>query len=304
MAATEPDTTDETAPDGPPPFLDVRTLLARSRPQQRVNWFGYGLVGVAVALFVAGAGSSDRGRAFTEAVVLTAMVGLFGATSVLSYATLQRYRRQARAVDAVEEMVQLRRWEPAGMMLDRALSVPVATPSLWVRLLVQLSTVLARHHRFEDAIEVHNFLLGTDLLDPVADYGIRVRRAMAMLQEDHLVDADRAISDLRRRTPAGRSGEFALVELYRDVKTGHAAEAVELFDKQRDVIRDQLGHRLADAYALLARAYDLLGRPADAAVAYTRATLLAPVAELGRRYPEVLKLAGQHPPAAAPREVA
>ena len=126
---------------------------------------------------------------------------------------------------------------------------------------------------------------------------------MSMLHEDHLFDADRAISELRRG-PAAGSGALALLEIYRDVKTGHPAEAVELFEQKLPVLRDQLGHRSADAYALAARAYDLLGREADARTAFRNATLLAPVVELFRRYPEVQKLADRYKPAPAPAEAA
>jgi tetratricopeptide (TPR) repeat protein len=159
---------------------------------------------------------------------------------------------------------------------------------------------------------------------------------MAMLREDHLFDADRAINELRQigRSeraaaaaargaedvtsvspgsagaaaqnifPVAESAGLALVEIYRDVKTGHPAEAVAIFEDRLSALRDQLGHRVADAYALAARAYDLLGREAEAADAYRRATLLCPPVELHRRYPEVAKLQGRYEPAAAPPEMA
>jgi hypothetical protein len=65
-----------------------------------------------------------------------------------------------------------------------------------------------------------------------------------------------------------------------------------------------LGHRLADVYALAARAYDLLDRKAEAADAFGRATLLSPFIELCRRYPEIQKLAGRYDAAVAPPEMA
>ena len=45
------------------------------------------------------------------------------------------------------------------------------------------------------------------------------------------------------------------------------------------------GHRVGDAYALVARAHVLLDQPDDGLRAWTRATLLAPVEEVARRYP-------------------
>jgi len=56
-------------------------------------------------------------------------------------------------------------------------------------------------------------------------------------------------------------------------------------------MRRMLGHRLADAWGLAARAYDLLGREPEARQAYANATVLAPQVELSRRYPELSPLA-------------
>jgi len=172
--------------------------------------------------------------------------------------------------------------------------------------LIYLGSVLARYHRFDDAIAVFNHLLEHDLLDGGAAHGVRLGRAMAMLGEDHLFDADRALAEVRRTVAQAGvdSAGLALVEIYRDVKTGHPDEAVAIFEARLDVLRDQLGHRVADAYALAARAYDLLGRTTEAQDAYTRATLLAPLVELHRRYPAVQKLEGKYQPAPAPPEAA
>ena len=65
-----------------------------------------------------------------------------------------------------------------------------------------------------------------------------------------------------------------------------------------------MGHRLGDAYALVARAYDLLAREADAQQAFERASLLVPLVELNRRYPEVATIAAKYQPAYAPPEAA
>ena len=109
--------------------------------------------------------------------------------------------------------------------------------------------------RFDDAIAVFNHLLDNDLVDAPTAHGLRLGRAMAMLREDHLFDADRALADLRRTVAAAgvESAGLALVEIYRDVKTGHPGEAVAIFEQRLPALRDQLGHRVADAYALAAR---------------------------------------------------
>jgi len=96
---------------------------------------------------------------------------------------------------------------------------------------------------------------------------------------------DRAISDLAPLSASSASAGFSLLELYRDVKTGHAAEAIEIFEQKRELFRAQLGHRQADAWVLLARAFDMVNRAAEAAQAYAKATLLSPISELQWRLP-------------------
>jgi tetratricopeptide (TPR) repeat protein len=88
------------------------------------------------------------------------------------------------------------------------------------------------------------------------------------------------------------------------VKTGHPAEAIEMFDKTLPALRRQLGHRVSDAYALAARAYDFLSRPDEAQAHWERATLLSPAIELQRRYPELSVMTGKYQPAVAPAEAA
>ena len=151
---------------------------------------------------------------------------------------------------------------------------------------------------------MYDELLGHELVDPASAFGLRLGRAMALLADDHLFDADRAISELKRAAGDKNSAGLALLELYRDVKTGHSEDAVERCNQTLPVMRDELGHRVADAYALVARAYDLLGRTAEAQDAFDKATLLAPPPELYRRYPEVQKLEGRYRPAYAPPEAA
>jgi tetratricopeptide (TPR) repeat protein len=288
----------------PPPPLDVATLLELSEAQPRVNWFWYGLglFMLLVTMSTFGSAYSPGMRQVIELLSVLVLFGLMGVIALVTSFTVRRYRAQQQTVDAIEELMQLRRWEEAGMALQIFLSQPASSPRLRAQALVYLSSLLARHHRYEDAIAVQTYLLDHELVDESSSYGVRLGRAMAMLHEDHLVDADRALSDLRRHGGAERSGGLALLEIYRDVKTGHPAEAIELFSQRLGLMRQQLGHRVADAHALVARANDMLGRDAEAQAEYERATLLSPVNELLRRYPELGKLAEKYHAAAAPTE--
>ena len=56
---------------------------------------------------------------------------MVGASISMSVVAVRRLRSQQQTVDAIEEMMQLRRWEPAGILLDRFLSQPVRSPRLW-----------------------------------------------------------------------------------------------------------------------------------------------------------------------------
>ena len=296
------------APFAPPTFLDVPTLLDLSRPRGRMSmlWFlAFGFLAVVVLSAFASAGSKqmqDAMQVVSALAMLALVAGLMSASVVL----MRRFRAEQQQVEAAGELVQLRRWTEAGALLQEILSRPARTLQLRTQALIFLTSVLARYHRFADAIAVQEHLLDNELVEGGTAFGLRLGRAMAMLREDHLFDADRAISELRRVAGAAgaESAGLALLEIYRDVKTGHPAEAVEIFDKKRELLREQLGHRVADAYALVARAYDLMGRADEARVAYENATLLAPPPELSRRYPEVQKLEGKYDPAVAPPEAA
>jgi tetratricopeptide (TPR) repeat protein len=287
-------------------FLNVQTLLELSQPRSRVPWFWYGIFAITLLAMVGALGSSQPAEVretidlFSLVIILTLMI----TTAMTTVNAARRHRTAQQAVESVEELIQLRRWQQAGLVLQGFLSQPAPSQRLRAQALVYLASVLSRHQRFEDAIAVQNYLLENELVDESSDYGLRLLRAMSILREENLVDADRAISDLRRRGSAGSSGGLALIEIYRDVKTGHPAEAIEIFEERLPVMQRQLGHRVADAHGLVARAYDMLGRESEAAAAYERATLLAPAAELQRRYPELIKLTEKYQPAPAPAEAA
>jgi tetratricopeptide (TPR) repeat protein len=284
------------------PFLDVPALLERSQPRPHLGLLRYASA-VFLLVVLASAYVTSTSPAYASVVDLLSkltMVGLMVGLALATSFVVRRQRDEMKKIESLEELVQLRRWPEAAGMARAILSQPTRTPQARIQALIFLSSVLARFHRFEDAIAVHNHLLETVQFDEGTAHGIRLGRAMAMLREDHLVDADRAISELRRTAQGRESSGLALVELYREVKTGHPAEAIERFDKSLPMFRQQLGHRTGDAYALLAKAYDLLGRTNEAREAYEKATLLTAVAELDRRYPEVATLAGKYSPAPAP----
>jgi hypothetical protein len=290
--------------DVAPTFLDVPGLLKKSEPRGRPVWVWYAMMASAVFVMTSTWSAAQepalRGLAMPMGGLgmLVIMIGMGAFTSHL----VRQQRQEQQALEAVEELVQLRRWDQAAAALDGLLSRPTRTNAARVQALVYLCSVLARYHRFTDVMTVQQFLLEHAQFDATATHSLKLMRAMAMLHEDHLFDADRAINELRREAP--ESAGVVLVDLYRDVKTGHAAEAIGLFRSRLPALRAQLGARLGDAYALVARAHDMLGQEADAAAEYERATLLAAPEELVRRYPELAAISGKYRAADAPKEAA
>lgn len=287
-----------------PTFLDVPRLLEQSQPRGRPVWVWYAMTACAVFVLTTTWSAAQepalRGLAMPMGGLgmLVVMIGMGAFTSHL----VRQQRMEQQALESVEELVQLRRWDEAAAMLDGMLSRPTRTNAARVQALVYLCSVLGRYHRFADVMTVQDYLLEHAQFDASATHSLKLMRTMAMLHEDHLFDADRAINELRREAPD--SGGLALVELYRDVKTGHAAEAIELFRSRLPALRGQLGTRLGDAYALVARAHDLLGQEAEAAAEYDRATLLANPDELFRRYPELAAMKDKYRAAEMPKEAA
>jgi tetratricopeptide (TPR) repeat protein len=287
-----------------PMFADVQTLLETSRPRPRMAWLGLATVAGVLAI-LAVTMLSDRSAAAqdtVETVSSVLMILLLGVWSATNFLQVRAARMEQMRLEAAEELVQLRRWPQAALLLQSILSSPMRSPVGRLQALVCLCGVAARYHRFEDVSLITDHLMDDLPLEAGVAHMVKLTRAMAILRQDRLFDADRAIGDLRRWSQSDDSAGLALVELYRDIKTGHPAEALEIFASKRDLIRRQLGHRVADAYVLAARAYDLLGQTDNARAAYESATLLAPAVELHRRYPETSELAGKYAAAAYPAE--
>jgi tetratricopeptide (TPR) repeat protein len=295
-------------PVPPPPtqFLDVPRLLDASQPRIRAGWFWYAAAGFLLIVLISTYLSSTSTTMAAVMQLFSAMVmlGLLIAMGMLTFAMARRQQAEAAQLVAVEELIQLRRWGEAAVILEGMLSEPMRAPQHRVQALIYLTTVLARYHRFGEAITVVEHLLEHVHLDPGTEHGLKLARVMSMLREDHLVDADRAMSELRRVDQRGdgerQSAGLALLDIYRDVKTGHPDEAIEIFETRLPALRDALGHRVADAYFLAAKAYDVLGREPEAARAFERATTLGPLVELQRRYPEAASLTEKYQPALAP----
>ena len=308
------------APTATPPgmssigFLEPQALIDASGERRFVPP-AWPVLLIAAALILTSS-SIDAGRTthWGQLVLFIGLTVVYIAHYLVRGAIARSMAAEVAAVNTLEELVQLRRWPEAADLAQKILSRPMYLRDRRMAALMSLATLLTRYHRFEDARIVHEYLLaGGDaglLPDASTGHSIRVARAMGMLREDHLVDADKAMSDLRREVNRARdevrrergneaalevqSAGLVLLELYRDVKTRHYEEACEIFDRSIDMLRRQLGLRIADAWVLVAAARDGLGQADAARTAYENATTLAPAIELHRRYPETQALADRY----------
>lgn len=310
----------------PPSFLDVPTLLdlSRQRPGKLRFWHLVGIFLLVVMVSAYFSTYGERAAGIVSTVSSVGMVVLVGVLMSIMWFTVRRARNEQLKLEAIDELVRLRRWPEAATGLQELLGKPSRMPHVRVQGLIFLTSVLVRYGRFDDAVTVQNFLLEHVDMDGGTSHGLRLARTMALLRQDHLFDADRAISELRNQvsragrvreqenetklageeSPQSLSAGLALVEIYRDVKTGHPAEAIETFKETLPSLREQLGIRVADAHALVATAYHQLEQPTEAELHFQKATLLAPAVELHRRYPETQVLSEKYAAATMPKEVA
>jgi tetratricopeptide (TPR) repeat protein len=317
----------------------VAQRLEQSRPAASFRWAGPVVMGAWIGVVLAWLLKSSH-----EVVAMLQIIA-WGVTlcAVLWLWFLQRaHRREINELDDIEDAVARKFYAESAGRLNRLLSKPMRTPPNRLRAMVLAGAVLGRSKAHDDAILIYNELLDIERLAGPGGVMIRVGRAMAMLHADHLYDADRAISDLRRlidrggarqqmqqfmdeqlpaddstsapdaapedasdasenssvdhlaTDPASVAG-LRLVELYRDIKTGHIEEAVALFHAGLDVLRLGLGQRVGDAYALLAVALDRLGDIAAAQQAVLDATVMQPAEDLQASYPEFAPLLKKYP---------
>jgi len=310
----------------------VGALLEQSRPSA-----GSRRIGLLVPLAWMGVFAAAAARLPTveQTLISFIAIGVTLGISLILRAAAGGAARERETLSQFEDNLALKQIAAAMGGLVGLLSRPMRTPEGRLRALILLATALARSDRQDEALQLYDELLERERLGgPGADV-VRVARAMAMLRNDRLFDADRAITDLRQRLkrpaelpppqplaelinddeeaevqpepaivpvedlePAAGLTEHGvrlyagvrLVELYRDVKTGHLDDALALFDTEREALRRGLGHRYAEALALVAAAHDRLNHADEAARAFADATALAPVVDLIRKYPELAQL--------------
>jgi hypothetical protein len=269
------------------------------------------LVVVVSAALVAGlffAGATDEpARSIQRMAALLIPAGVLAFSIFWSAQLGAELRNEERRVAALEDA---RRRGDSGWLrlaISDMLGRSMMSPLNRVRALEVYVHLLSDSGRFEEASETVEGMLADGVpLTMVAP--LRAARVYAMLRDQRLVDADRALSELRRTDPdveLSRQGEalVVLLQLYRDAVTGHGEEALRLLDAKRGVVARQLGVRVAEADALGAHAALSVGRPDEAALLWSRATLLLTPQALLARYPQLQSTSSQLPAAPTPVEL-
>ncbi|HEY0007245.1 MAG TPA: hypothetical protein VGB55_00850 [Tepidisphaeraceae bacterium] len=294
----------------PPPSpvqMDVARLIDSSRPRPVFRYTGQLFILAIITLLMSLLLPLQTGtRLAVQFFSLMILLGTSGFISWLSRA----HRNENQHLDTIEDLLSLKRPAEAAPRLEWLMSRPMRSMQNRLRAMMLLAAALGRQHRYEEVLTIDDELIDHEGIAGPAAVIVKLGRALAMLHADRLYDADCAINELRRTIDRGPpniapdplpSAALRLVEIYRDVKTGHDAEAIEHFRQNRALITQGLAHRAGEAYALVAYAYHRLGMSADATDAMTAATTLQPAADLLRTYPELRPLLDVYPPAHAPQ---
>ena len=131
-------------------------LLEASIPRPRGGWFWYagGVFLLIVLLSTYIERGVANGRQIVNFLSSLIMLALIGAMGYMTWRSARQVQGEQLKLAAIEELMQMRRWPEAAWMLQEMLMRPTRTPQGRLGGLVFLSSVLARYHRFHDAIVV------------------------------------------------------------------------------------------------------------------------------------------------------
>lgn len=277
----------------------------QSRPRPRFPLMPVMLVG-GVAIMVGllmGDAPSDAGKLAQRGLAYLIPLVLLGLAVAWGGYMSRQLRDEEEAVCQIEDAVRLRTYEPMIWTLAGLLSRPMLSPLARARALFAYVGAMVKFGRFEEAALAVDLMLDEGV--PVGMVGsLRGARAYAMLREDRLFDADRALTDIKKMGRDGPMGALlALSEQYRDVRTGHADDVLEKHSARRTLVAGHISTRVADLDALAAWAALRLGQRELASALWRRATTVGQASELTERYPELSSVAGELSPTPLPAEL-
>src|SRR3954467_8596813 len=119
----------------PPTFLDVPSLLEQSQPRPNTHVLWYAAAGFVLVVFTSAYFSSLSGSMATlvndlSSLVMLAIVLVMG---LATWRVAKNARAEQQQLVAIEELMQLRRWSDAAMMVEQVLSKPARTPQARVQ---------------------------------------------------------------------------------------------------------------------------------------------------------------------------
>src|SRR6478672_83740 len=133
------------------PFLDVQMLLERSQPG-RSHARGLYLLGLFFLVVLTSAFFSSQGptaAAVVRGLSALAMMGVMGGLFIYSWHISRAHKAEQLQLEAIEELVTLRRWPQAAMVIETLLMQPTRTQQTRIQALIYLAGVLSRYHRFD-----------------------------------------------------------------------------------------------------------------------------------------------------------
>lgn len=265
----------------PKDSLQVSALMASSQPRRQTGVVPLLLMVVLIAALVTVKFDSP----WLEMLMPLVLIGVVVLTVLHSRHLIFRHRHEQQLLRETDELIRLSRWDEAVSHLEQMLGYPMQRAHSRFQALIYLGSVLIRQESFEQAVMLYDYLLEEAGLPLPIAFSVRCARLYVLLREDRLLDAHQMIVRLRRESPTP-SAMLGLLEMYRDVKTGHPEEALAIFDQQRAAFPAQLGHRSSDAWALAAAASAHLQKSEQASVYASRAAILCSRQDIVRRFPE------------------
>jgi hypothetical protein len=296
---------DNAQPSLPSPtdFGPVDYVMRQALPQQAFAWRHLTIPIAAVVLMLMLFFIPNTGITLLAALIIFVVMGQIGKS------LLQQRQLAHKQLQVVQELVRLRHWPQACAALRDVLSRPAVDDHYYLNSLNLWAILKLRYHEFELAGDILKHMVGDlpsrfphPVFSGAAAIPLRTMIAWTYLRSDRLVDFDDELSRTRKQIKEleasysdqeppsfvhSMRAEFALVEMYRDIMTHHAKEAVALFQKHEAAMRSTLGRRLACPLALVAHAKLVLNDPNAAKQFFTDAKLLLSEDELRRIYPEL-----------------
>jgi len=304
----------------PPSAQQVQRLLERHGPVQPQRWVGLAFLGGIGAAVVLAAAVPN---ALTVVLPWLVIGGMIGYTSL----RLSQHRKGARLNQQAQEMSLLREYQQALRLLWKVLPRVVRRPGEHSKAVGMLAHDLDAIGCHDAAIVAYDYLIDRMADEHPGRVELRLRKAICLLSENRLADADDALRGARnavaRHEAPPLDAWMAYAKLLQDIQTNHDADAVADAAESEQGFVDRLrplGMLAAYPHALLSlaghrwiarRARLEHERPGQTPLeensglspehvrglaerAWHRATLLMPAEALVSRHPELgrIKLPG------------